>query len=162
MLIFNHDPIQQLSFDLSTKLSSISRHSNKSCSDLSSVGIEKRNNHKSVRDATRFYWKSQSPMYLLRQFLSVFSSFLGTTSPIKTSDKFPEPRARFAEFQIFVFFSPLSSFLNFPTTYSPIATFESFAEQDFVETQSFAIFSPPHWQFALDATESTGYFPIKS
>ena len=46
-------------------------------------------------------------MFLLGELLSVFSSFLGTTSLLKTSDNFPEPRARFAEVQIFVI-SPLS------------------------------------------------------
>ena len=80
-------------------------------------------------------------MFLLGEFLSVFSSCLGTTSPYKTSDNFPELRARLAEVQIFVLFSHLSGFLNFLTTNSPIGTFESFTEQDFVEIQV-SLFSP--------------------
>ena len=59
--------------------------------------------------------KNSRKYFLLGQILSVFSSFLGTTSAIKTSDNFPEPRARFAEVQIFVIFSSLSGFLNFLT-----------------------------------------------
>ena len=108
----------------------------KNCSDLSSSDIENQKTQKWVGEVTRFKWKSQSPMLLSGQFLSVFSCFLGTTSPIKTSDNFPEPRARFAEVQIFVLFSHLSGFLNFLTTDSPIGTFESFTEQDFVEIQN--------------------------
>ena len=79
--------------------------------------------------------KNSRKYFLLGQIFSVFSSFLGTTSAIKTSDNFPEPRARFAEVQIFVIFSSVSGFLKFLTTNSPIGTFESFTEQDFVEIQ---------------------------
>ena len=87
-----------MSFDKSTKLSSILRHSGKKCSDLSSRDIEKRNTHKSVRDATTFSWKQiWPPMFSLRQIVSSFST---TNSLIETSANFLEQAC--AEIQIFV------------------------------------------------------------
>ena len=161
---FNQNSIQQQFFRYKTTVLSVFGYTNKRTAQIYPLVIfsNKRPNNREGTPQDFNEKKNSRKHFLLGQFLSVFSSFLGTISPIKTSENFPEPREGFAEVQIFVLFSPLSGFLNFLTTNSPIGTFERFTEQDFFWNSSFVIFSLQHWQFALDGTKSNGDFSTKS
>ena len=135
--------IQQVVFGFNTMVLSISGHKNKRTAQIYPLVIFS-NKRPTNREGTPQDFnekKTAANIFLLGQILSVFSSFLGTNSPIKTSENFPEPRKGFSEVQIFVLFSPLSGFLNFLTTNSPIGTVEMFTEQDFAEIQV-SFFSP--------------------